>query len=304
MVSSTGIVSLSTDIRPPRVVGPDAIVRAAAEAGAGGIHLGASADLELALPIVMAASRAGLEIASLTLPLAERPLRADRRLPRLGAPESDERAAAIALAERGAGMVAGLARRLLVDFGPVMLATPPWVIERAFARRALDDEEDDTGARRLADALAERRARRAEVIDACRWSLEALVRVAERQGATLVVPVGASPWDAPSPREAGELLAMFTGGPVGLAWDPGRLSVLTALGLPISDERLKTIAETAVLAVENDAVGLRAGYLPGLGEREPRLAALASPAEAPAVIVGDRDVTDGEIRAAIAARAR
>jgi hypothetical protein len=302
MVSATGIVSLSTDIRPPRAVGPDAIVRAAAEAGARGIHLGPSADLELALPIVLGASRAGLEIESLTLPLAERPLRAERRLPRLCAPQSDERAAAIALAERGAGTVAGLARRLLLDFGPVMLATPPFAIERAFARRALDDDEDDVGARRLADALAERRARRPEVLDACRWSLEAMVRVAERQGATVVLPVGATPWDAPSPREAGELLAMFTGGPVGLAWDPGRLSVLTALGLTISEERLKAIAAAAVVAVENDAVGLRAGYLPGLGERDPRVAALAAPGETPVVIVGDRDVTDAEIRASVTRR--
>jgi hypothetical protein len=301
MDSSTGIVSLSTDIRPPRAVGPDAIVRAAAEAGARGVHFGASADLELALPIVLAASRAGLEIDSLTLPLAERPLRGDRRLPRLSAPSSEERAAAIALAEQGAGTVAGVARRLLLDFGSVTLATPPWTIERAFARRALDDDEDDRGARGLADALAERRHRRPEVMDACRWALEALVPVAERHGATLVIPVGATPWHAPSPREAGELLALFTGAPVGLAWDPGRLSVLAALGLAISDDRLKTLAERATLAVENDAVGLRVGYLPGLGERDPRLASLTPAPAAPVVLLGDPDTTDEELTRAVAA---
>lgn len=302
MVSATRLVSLSTDIRPPRAVGPDAIVRAAAEAGVGGIHLGPSADLEIAPPIVVAASRVGLAIDSITLPLPDRPLRTDRRLPRLAAPAGDERAAAIALAERGAAAVAGVARWWLLDFGPVTLATPAAIVDRAFARRALDaDEEDDVGARGLAAAREERRQRRGEVMDACRWAVEALVRIAERLGATVVLPVGATPWEAPSPREAGELQTLFAGAPVALAWDPGRLSVLAALGLPISDERLRALAEGAPLALENDAVGLRAGYLPGLGERDPRLAALAPPAAAAIVIAGDRDVTDAEIRAAVAA---
>jgi hypothetical protein len=59
---------------------------------------------------------------------------------------------------------------------------------------------------------------------------------------------------------------------VGLVWDPGRLSVLAALGLAISDERLTALAGAAVLALDNDAVGIRAGFLPGLGERDARVA--------------------------------
>ena len=112
------------------------------------------------------------------------------------------------------------------------------------------------------------------------------MRGAERAGLTLALPVAVTPWQVPSPREAGELAEAFTGAPVGLVWDPGRLSVLAALGLAISDERLRALAGAAVLALDNDAVGIRAGFLPGLGERDARVAALAPGASAPHIVTG------------------
>ena len=104
----------------------------------------------------------------------------------------------------------------------------------------------------------------------------------------------------PSPREAREFLDAFAGAPLGLVWDPGRLSVLATLGLAISDDRLRALAEAAVLAIENDAVGIDAGYLPGLGERDERVAALAPPASVPRIVTGAADATDAEIAAAFA----
>ena len=82
-------------------------------------------------------------------------------------------------------------------------------------------------------------------------------------------------------------------------WDPGRLSALAALGLPISDERLRALASGAVLAIENDAVGIEAGYLPGLGERDARVAALAAEPTVPHIVTGRPDTTDAEILAAL-----
>ena len=73
---------------------------------------------------------------------------------------------------------------------------------------------------------------------------------------------------------------------MGVAWDPGRLSLLGTLELPVADERLKSLAAGAVLLIENDAVGVEAGYLPGLGERTGRLAAFAPPASLPRVVTG------------------
>ena len=71
--------------------------------------------------------------------------------------------------------------------------------------------------------------------------------------------------------------------------------MLAALGLAISDDRLRALAEAAVLALENDAVGIESGYLPGLGERDARVAALAAPVSVPHIVTGRPDSTDGEV---------
>jgi hypothetical protein len=292
------VIFLASDLRPPRGGDDERLLRVALEIEAAGIHLGGSCDLGLVAALAPLSMRLGAPVSSLALPLPERPLGAGRRMPRLAAHARDEREAAIALALRGleAGTPVG-ARFAVLDFGEATLAVRAGEIARAFARREMD--EDDPGGRRLAAAVAERRARGDELGDACRWSLERLVRAAERAGVTLVLPVAATPWQLPSPREGRLLADAFAGAPVGLAWDPGRLSVLAALGLAISDDRLRALADGAVLAIDNDAVGVEAGFLPGLGERDARVAALAAPATAPHIVTGTPDATDMEIATAV-----
>jgi hypothetical protein len=292
------VVFLASNVRPPRGGGDERLLRLALDGDAAGIHLAGGGDLELLSALVPLAIRLGAPVSSLTLPLPERPLAAGRRLPRLGATARDEREAAIALA-RQALEIAGPAavRFAVVDFGDVTLSAGPGDLARGFARREMDDGEP--GERALAAAAAERRARAEVFLDACRWALELLVRAAERAGMTLALPVAATPWQIPSPREAGLLLGAFAGAPLGLLWDPGRLSVLAALGLAISDDRLRALAAGAVLALENDAVGIEAGYLPGLGERDARVAALTTEATVPHIVTGRPDATDTEIAAAL-----
>jgi hypothetical protein len=292
------VIFLASELRPPRGGGDERLLRAALETGAAGVHLGGGCDLGLVAAMAPLSLRLGAPVASLALPLPERPLGTGRRMPRLAAHARDEREAAIALALRGLEAVIPVAARFaVVDFGEVTLAVRPGELARAFARREMD--EDDPGAPLLAAATAERRARGDALSDACRWSLERLVRAAERADLTLVLPVAATPWQLPSPREGRLLADAFAGAPVGLAWDPGRLSVLAALGLAISDDRLRALADGAVLAIDNDAVGVEAGFLPGLGEREGRVAALAPPATAPHIVTGGPDATDIEIAAAV-----
>ena len=186
----------------------------------------------------------------------------------------------------------------MLDFGEVTLATRPGELARAFARREMD--EDEPGSRLLAAAIAERRARGEELGDACRWSLERLVRGG---GAGRADPGAARRGRRPGRSRARARRACwsaaFAGAPVGLVWDPGRLSVLAALGLAISDERLRALAGGAVLAIENDAVGIEAGFLPGLGERDARVAALAPGATAPHIVTGGPAASDAEIAAAV-----
>jgi hypothetical protein len=292
------VVFLASDVRRPRGGGDDALARLAAETGAEGVHFGGGADLALVEAQAPTILRLGLSISSLALPLPERPLPAGRRLPRLAAHARDEREAAIELALRGLEAAITLGARFAVlDFGEVTLASRAADLGRAFARREMEEEE--AGGRLLAAAVAERRARADEILDACRWALERLVRAAERRALTLALPVAATPWQLPSPREGRLLTDAFSGAPLGLCWDPGRLSVLATLGLAIPDERLKALADTAVLAIENDAVGIEAGYLPGLGERDARVAAIEPGASIPHIVTGGPGASDTEVTAAV-----
>ena len=215
-----------------------------------------------------------------------------------GTPARDEREAAISLAARGLAAAGSFGARIaVVDFGPVALTANAAAFALAFARRAIGP--DDPGGELLANALAERRALAPEILDACRWAVERLLRVADRAGLRLAVQVGVTPWQSLSPREADILRETF-GGSFGVAWDPGRLSLLATLELPVADDRLKSLAAAAVVVIENDAVGVEPGYLPGLGERTERLAAFAPPASAPRVVTGHPGSTDAEIAAALA----
>ena len=296
------MICLATTLRPPRADGGEALTRLAVESGAAGLHLAGDCDLEAltGAPLLSTALRLGLEMPSLALPLPERPLGAAKRVPRLGAPAADERAAAIGLAERALAIAATFGVRTAeVDFGPVFLAATPGEFARHFTRRAW--AEGEPGAAVLQRALAERRGLGPALLDACHWSLERLVRAAERAGARLAIRVGATPWHTPTPRELGELRDTF-GEIVGPAWDPARLSVLATLGLPASDARLKALAEAAALVVENDAVGLVPGYLPGLGERADALASITPPPSVARVILGPPDSTDQEVSQAVSSR--
>jgi hypothetical protein len=300
---SPAVILLASDVRAPRGGGDDALLRLASETGAEGIHLAGGCDLEMQPRLAAAALRLGLGVPSLVVPLPERPLALRRRLPRLAAHARDEREAAIALAARGLEAASAAAARFaVVDFGEVALVARAGELARAFARGEMD--EDEAGGRLLAGAAAERRAQGDDLGDACRWALERLLRAAERAGVTLALPVAATPWQVPSPREALGLVDAFAGAPLGVVWNPGRLSALAALGLAISDDRLRALAKAAVLVLENDAVGIEAGYLPGLGERDPRLAALAPAATVPRIVTGGPDATDAEVASAVASARR
>jgi hypothetical protein len=108
-----------------------------------------------------------------------------------------------------------------------------------------------------------------------------------------------TPWGVPSPREGLELAAEYDRARVGLVLDAARLSVLRRLGLAISGERLASLRVATALVIENEAVGVDAGYLPGLGEREDDLAARDGvAADTTTVLLGRPDSTDAEVAAA------
>jgi sugar phosphate isomerase/epimerase len=283
----------------------DPLVRLASEAGFDGIGIGRGCTLAMATEILAVALKAGLGPGILAAPLAERPLQPGKRYPRLGAEAPDERAAAIELGRRTLELGGGVGMKVVtLDFGAVALSTPIEPVARLYARRELEDYDLDQGP--LGAALRERRARSGALVDACRWSLEALSPHAARRGITLALDLGPTPWGLPGPREALELCALFGGAAVGVAFDPAKLMAMRALGLPVSDERIAALRGAAAVIIENDAVGTDVGYLAGLGERDADLATREGFAKnVPVIVVGTPDATDGEVAAAAAlARAR
>jgi sugar phosphate isomerase/epimerase len=287
----------SSSLRPPASVGDEALVRLAAVAGSDGVLLGEGCTLPSAAALVARALHAGLRVATVAAPLDDRTgaARTRRRLPRLGAPDRDERSAAIELAGRALALAGSVGAPLVtLHLGTLQLAARAPDLARLFQRREMDEGAD--GEACLMAAMGERRATVGAALDACRWSLDALVREAERRNLKLALELAATPWGVPSPREGLELCAGYDRANVGVVLDPARLSVLRRLGLSISRERHAALRAATCLVVDNEAVGLDAGFLPGLGEREDDLATRAGvPADAATLLVGHADSTDEEV---------
>jgi len=277
-------------------------VRLASEAGCDGIAIGDGCTLPIAATLMMRAMHAGLRIGVIAAPLPERPPAPRKRLPRLSAGDRDERAAAIDLALRSCALAGGVGAPLVaLDMGALPLAVRWTDLARHVRRRELAD--GDRGEAVLMAALGERRATVGLALDGCRWALDALVREAERRQLRLALSLSGTPWGIPSPREGLELIAEYDRAGVGLVLDPARLSVLRRLGLAISGDRLAALRGASALVVDNEAVGIDAGYLPGLGERDDDLAARDGvAADTPTVLVGRPDSTDIEVIAAASQR--
>jgi sugar phosphate isomerase/epimerase len=293
-----GATWLSTGLRPPSSVGEEAVVRLASEIGCDGVAIGDGCTLPIAATLVPRVMHAGLRVGAVAAPLPERAPAPRKRLPRLSAGDRDERAAAIELASRACALAGSVGAPMVVlEMGALPLAVRWTDLARHFRCRAL--AEGDAGEAALMAALGERRATVGLALDGCRWSLDALVREAERRQLRLAISLSGTPWGVPSPREGLELAVEYDRARVGLVLDPARLSVLRRLGLAISGERLASLRAAAALIVESEAVGIEAGYLPGLGERDVDLAARDGVAEdTTSVLLGRPDSTDAEVAAA------
>jgi sugar phosphate isomerase/epimerase len=244
----------------------DRLVALAAEAEFDGIALGAHAILGDLAPLVTVAAAARLQVPVVAAPLGEGRLRPGRRLPYLATlDDDDERRAAVALFRRVVEAAVPLGVRLYtVTLGAVPSPITAAAIGRRFARRDL--EEDEPGVAEWERALAARRGLSGRVHDACRYALDRMMPLAERHGVTVAVELAAGPWGMPTPREAGDLLAAYREAPLRIVWDDARMQVLRALGIAPSPDRLEVLAGATAVWRAHEAVGMEAGYLPGLGD--------------------------------------
>jgi hypothetical protein len=290
------MLALACRLRPPEELGPDRIVRLASEAGFEGLALDTSATLSGAALVARDALRCGLQIAAMVCPLAESALARGKRLPHLHAIDPEERLSALKLAVQGleAGGSLGVAAFVL-ETGPVALEAKESDLRAAFARREMGKGE--RGWEILRAALDERRARGPALLDAFRSALEPLLAQTERSGAQLTLPVAATPWQLPSPREAQQLLQEFSGAPLGICLSPARWAVLEALNLPRAAERWAELAPSARLLWASDCVGLEADLVWGVGEMDPEHVR-QWPRSVTTVVTGNPDSTFKEVQRA------
>lgn len=283
------VILLGSALRPPRTLGPSALLRLAESAGCAEVAV----DGGCLLSHLPAFPAAGVPIVAVVAPLVDEPPETGKRLPHLAAlDDPEERRAAVALTRVTIEKAREVGVLLVgLPFGRISLAVREPQIRLFFERRELDDGEP--GAPWLRRALAERREKSQRVIDACRAALEPLLRVAEPLGVTLSLICAASPWGAPSPREALALLADYRGAPIGVTLSPARDAALAALGLALGPERRQALREAARLVHATDAVGLNHRLLPGMGEAD--LSPLAGTESLPVVLSGPSDVTDEEV---------
>jgi sugar phosphate isomerase/epimerase len=291
---------VGSELRPVLDQGPDALVRAAGDAGFDGIAIGPWCTRARAIEIVAAAAAGGLPVPVAATPLLDVcPLPPGKRLPFLASVEDpEERRAAVALFGKSLDAAVPLGVQLFtVNFGTVPLGIAPGELNRRFQRREMD--EDEVGATALAAAFAERRARSPGILDACRFSLDLLVPLAERVDATVALELSGGPWGAPTPREAALLLEEYREAPLGVVWDDARLHVLWTLGAAPQRERALGLAAVTRLRRANEAVGVEVGFLPGQGDSwGSPTGDVLPPAEVPVVISGRADSTLDELRRA------
>ena len=294
------MILCAASLRPPYAVGPDRIVRLAAEGGFDGLAVDHAAPLDVVALVATAGLRSGVPVALGTSPVAATLLPERKRIPHLVArDDTDERLAARKLGREALELGGPLGiRRFIIEFGPAGLRTAEAGFRLGFARAEMDQGEP--GQRQLRRALDERKQVGQQLLDACRSALEVLLPVAERNDIELVLPIAASPWQVPSPREALLLLEEFRGGRLGVALCPARRAVLERLKLLGPKERWPLLAAATRVVLATDEVGLDSDLLLGTGELEVA-APEGIPAEAAVVVSGPPAST---IREVVRARRR
>jgi hypothetical protein len=283
-------------LRPPSSLGPDRIVRLAAEAGFGGLAVDGTTTMAQLPALATEALRSALPLALAVTPLPAEALPGGKRLPHLAAPGDPEQQLAAAKLCLGTIERAGPlgVRLFLLDFGKADLRAREKDLRLHFARAEMD--EGERGRRLLAAALEERKALSERLLDSARLALERLLPAVEREGGTLLLPIASTPWDLPSGREALTLVQEFTGGPLAVALAPGRRAVLERLGLAGPAERWQQLEKAARAIVVTDAVGLEHDLVLGLGELGRAPPSLLG--GVPQVIAGRSDATIREISGA------
>jgi hypothetical protein len=282
-------------LRPPVTLGPLPLVQLAGDTGCAGVVVDGGCLLGQVSQLALKTVGARMALQAIYAPLPEERLTPGRRMPSLAATDDpEERLAAVKLLRRAIESTRDLGVGLWgLDFGRVLLHADEDDLRNLFARREL--VEGEPGHARLQRAVSERRRLGPALLDACRSSLDAAIRLAERHELGVALRFGGGLWDVPTPRETAQLLDEYAGAPLGVVYSPARLAVLAALGVGPSPELRERLRKAALLLEAADAVGLDYPLLPGLAEVD--LDELHG-GDLPVVITGPADASVEEVQEA------
>jgi hypothetical protein len=276
-------------------LGPLPLVQLAGDIGCAGVVVDGGCLLGQVTQLALKTVGARMAVHAIYAPLPEERLNPGRRVPSLAATDDpEERLAAVKLVRRAIESTRDLGVGVWgLDFGRVLLHADEDELRGLFARRELG--EGESGHTRLKRAVSERRGLGPALLDACRSSLDAAIRLAEHHDLRLALRFGGGLWDVPTPRETAQLLDDYAGAPLGVIYSPARLAVLTALGVGPSAELRQRLRKDALLLEAADAVGLDYPLVAGLAEVD--LDELRG-ADQPMVMTGPPDASAEEVQAA------
>ena len=282
-------------MRPPVALGPLPLVQLAGDIGCAGVAVDGGCLLGQVAQLALKTVSARMALHAIYAPLPEERPTPGRRMPSLAAADDpEERLAAVKLLRRAIESTRDLGVGVWgLDFGRVLLHADEDELRGLFARRELG--EGEVGHAKLQRAVSERRRLGPAVLDACRSSLDAAIRLAERHDLGLALRFAGGLWDVPTPRETAQLLDDYVGAPLGVIYSPARLAVLAALGVGPSPELRQRLRKAALLLEAADAVGLDYPLVAGLAEVD--LGELRG-ADLPVVMSGPLDASPEEVLAA------
>jgi sugar phosphate isomerase/epimerase len=118
----------------------------------------------------------------------------------------------------------------------------------------------------IASKMAEREKRKSVFLDSLLFSLDRLVKVAERENMLLGMENRFHYHELPGPKELETIFSEFKGGPIGYWHDTGHAHANEILTLMPVDSLLEAFSDKLIGVHLHDAKGLRDHRVPGTGE--------------------------------------
>ena len=262
------MLSLSTSFGSSDCRDGAALFQAVADAGFNGIELEYRIESPLFHRMLPELERTGLKVVSIhnyfPIPSIMRHSKGGGDLFLLSHPDKEERLEAIKWTTRTIEHANNLeATAVVLHCGRVEMAPEMKRLRHYFDTGRIESEE----ARAFIDQkLQEREQVKSIYVDSLLFSIDRLIRIAEKQNIILGLENRYHYHELPGPDEYEILFSEFSGGPIGYWHDMGHAHANEKLGIVAEGELLKRYSDHLVGIHLHDAVGLDDHRAPGKGE--------------------------------------